>query len=187
MDRPRVRSPRLESRRLTCPSVRASRHLLLLGSPDRVSPLSRPGTLARYPAGYPQPPAGGPASSSWFPVAFRPPAFASRSSCSRRGVGPSSRSAYRPRGRTQAGLPRSARTSYDRVGCLLYPGDGGAHPEPDSLPGRRLPLRGGQSLDPAATSHLTGFRLTRHQRSFTQFTRPALPSPAAARMERAAA
>jgi hypothetical protein len=30
---------------------------------------------------------------SWFPVAFRPPAFASRSSFSRRGIGPSLRSA----------------------------------------------------------------------------------------------
>jgi hypothetical protein len=46
-------------------------------------------------------------------------------------------------GRTSTGLPRSAHTSYDRVGCLLYPGDGGAHPEPDSLPGRRLPLHSG--------------------------------------------
>jgi hypothetical protein len=34
---------------------------------------------------------------SRFPVAFRPPAFASRSSDSRRGVGPSLRSAYRSR------------------------------------------------------------------------------------------
>ena len=35
--------------------------------------------------------------STWFPAVFRPPAFASWSSCSRRGVGRSSRSAYRPR------------------------------------------------------------------------------------------
>ncbi len=33
---------------------------------------------------------------SRFPVAFRPPAFASWSSCSRRGIRPSSRSAYQP-------------------------------------------------------------------------------------------
>jgi hypothetical protein len=77
--------------------------------------------------------------------------------------------------------------SYDRVGWLLYPEDGGAHPVPDSLPGRRLPLLNGQSLDPAPTSHLAGLCLTRHQRSFKQFTRPVFPSPAAARMERAAA
>jgi hypothetical protein len=32
-------------------------------------------------------------------------------------------------GRTLTGLPRSARTSCDRVGCPLYPGDNGAHPD----------------------------------------------------------
>ena len=62
-----------------------------------------------------------------FPVAFRLPAFASRSSDTRRGVGLSSRSAYRQR-RTLTGLPRSTRTSCDRDGCLLYPEDGDAHP-----------------------------------------------------------
>jgi hypothetical protein len=30
--------------------------------------------------------------------------------------------------RTTTGLPRSTRTSCDRVGCLLYPEDGDAHP-----------------------------------------------------------
>ena len=67
---------------------------------------------------------------SRFPVAFRPPAFASRSSDSRRGIPPSSRSAYRtkPSVRTSTGLPRSARTSCDRGGCSLYPEDDGAHP-----------------------------------------------------------
>ena len=34
---------------------------------------------------------------SWFPAAFRLPAFAFWSSCARPGVGPSSRSAYRPK------------------------------------------------------------------------------------------
>jgi hypothetical protein len=41
----------------------------------------------------------------WFPVAFRPPAFASRSSFARRGVGPSSRSAYRPLAGPRRGYP----------------------------------------------------------------------------------
>jgi hypothetical protein len=59
---------------------------------------------------------------------FRPPAFASRSSDSRPGVGPSLRSAYRPGGRTPTGLPRSARTSCDRVGRPLCRGDDGAPP-----------------------------------------------------------
>ena len=41
----------------------------------------------------------------------------------------SSRSAHRPiQGRTQTGLPRSARTSCDRGGCPLCPEDDGAHP-----------------------------------------------------------
>jgi hypothetical protein len=42
-------------------------------------------------------------------------------------------------GRTSTGLPRSAHTSYDRVGCPLYPGDDGAHPGPVALTGQRLP------------------------------------------------
>ena len=71
----------------------------------------------------------GPAITSRFPVAFPLPTFASRPSDSRRGVGPSSRSAYRalPPG-PRRGLPRFARTSYDRGGCLLCPEDGGALP-----------------------------------------------------------
>jgi hypothetical protein len=72
---------------------------------------------------------------SRFPAAFRLPAFASRSSDSRQGIGPSSRSAYRTqRIRTLTGLPRSARTSYGRGGCLLYPEDGDAHPVDSSSP-----------------------------------------------------
>jgi NAD(P)-dependent dehydrogenase (short-subunit alcohol dehydrogenase family) len=71
---------------------------------------------------------------SRFPVAFRLPAFASRSSDARRGIGPSSRSAYRtrPPARTPTGLPRSARMSCDRDGSPLYPGDDGAHPAKSS-------------------------------------------------------
>ncbi len=66
----------------------------LTGSPDRVSALSGPGTspvssqLSRTAS-------GGPAIAPGFPAAFRPPAFASRSPCSRPGPGPSLRSAYR--------------------------------------------------------------------------------------------
>ncbi len=37
-------------------------------------------------------------------------------------------------------------------------------------------LHSGQSLYPATTSHPAGLCLTRHQRSFTQFTPPAFPS-----------
>ena len=49
------------------------------------------------------------------------------SSCSRPGTGPSSRSADRAsNARTRTGFPRSAPWRYDRSGCLLDPGDGGA-------------------------------------------------------------
>jgi hypothetical protein len=58
---------------------------------------------------------------------------------------------------------------------------------PSRLLDRRLPLYHGQSLLPVSTSHRTRHCFTRHQRGFTQFTRPVFPSPAAAQMERAAA
>jgi len=115
---------------------------------------------------------------SRFPVAFRPPAFASRSSDSRRGVGPSLRSAYRIKIRTSTGLPRCARSSWDRGGCLLYPEGGGAllaspyrQPAPAAL---RRP-----ALVPRSSIPSTGFRMTRHQRRFRPFTRPVCPSPVA--------
>ena len=57
----------------------------------------RAGHQARYPASYPGRPRRSRPSLSRFPVAFRPPAFASWASCSRRGFGPSLRSAYRTR------------------------------------------------------------------------------------------
>ena len=115
---------------------------------------------------------------SRFPVAFRPPAFASRSSDSRRGVGPSLRSAYRIKIRTSTGLPRCARSSCDRGGCLLYPEGGGAllaspyrQPAPAAL---RRP-----ALLPRSSIPSAGVRMTRHQRRFKPFTRPVCPSPVA--------
>jgi hypothetical protein len=62
---------------------------------------------------------------SGFPVGFRPPAFASWTSCSRQRFLLSSRSAYRTAaqtGRTLSGFPCSARMRHGRDGCLLYPG-----------------------------------------------------------------
>jgi hypothetical protein len=59
---------------------------------------------------------------SRFPAVFRPPAFASWPSCSRRGVGPPSRSAYRPK---RAGPRRGYRVSHARatagMGALSTP------------------------------------------------------------------
>jgi hypothetical protein len=76
--------------------------------------------------------------------------------------------------------------SCDRGGCPLYPEDGGAHPGLRIVLSRRLPLCHGQSFRPCSSIPSAGIRLTRHQRGFTRFTRPACPSPVAARMERAA-
>ena len=123
----------------------------------------------------------GPSQLPWFPGAFPPPAFASWSSCSRQGVGPSSRSAYRPvnTGRTQTGFPRSARTSYDRGGCPLYPGGRRCSPGLATITSPRLPHLNGTSLDPATTSIHARLCLTRHQRGFKPFTRPVFPSPVA--------
>ena len=112
---------------LTCPSVPALR--VRFASQAHLStsaPLSRPGHRARYPASYPATTAWRSHSRlCWFPVGFRPPAFASWTSCSRQRIPLSSRSAYRPAtttARTLSGFPCSARMSCDRVGCLLYPG-----------------------------------------------------------------
>ena len=112
---------------------------LITGSPDRVSALSSRVTRDPYPASYPRPPAGGAGQ----PVAV---------SCCLSATGVRfSVIRFPPRswalltvglpanGRTSTGLPRSARTSSDRGGCPLYPGDDGAHPGPGTVPGRRLP------------------------------------------------
>ena len=87
------------------------------------------------------------------------------SSCSRRGIGPSSRSAYRTllARRTRTGFPRSTPARYDRGGCPLYPGDGGAPPGRCRIPGRRLPLPSGQSLHPA--SNIPSAGLTHNEAS----------------------
>ena len=93
---------------------------------------------------------------SRFPVAFRLPAFAFRPSDSRRGIRPSSRSAYRARSPDLDGvtafrthelqpgwvppLPRGRRRS-SRLSAVLN---------------RRLPLLSGQSLHPATSIHQRG-------------------------------
>ena len=123
----------------------------------------------------------------WFPAAFRPPAFASRSSCSRRGVGPSSRSAYRTTGSDLDGVsafrthelrpgwapsvPRGRRCS-SRTGATTRPAPAASQrPVP---PPRKPSHRRGSCLNQASTkgSHV--------------FARPVFPSPVATRMERAA-
>ena len=161
--------------RLTCPLVLASSSSSLSGSPDRVSPLSRPSTQARYPASYPPRSAGGLINRDGFLLPFGHRHSLLGHPFARRGVRPSSRSAYRPNGRTPTGFPRSARMSSDRGGRPLYPGDGGAHPD-------RWRLTAGACRFAAASpctrqhSHRPGSRLTRHQRGFKRFARPVFPS-----------
>ena len=95
---------------------------------------------------------------------------------------PAPHGAQAPRG---ARFPRSAPARYDRGGCLLDPGDGGALParcraRPSPAASQR-PVPAPRTCIPPA-----GLRFTRHQRGFTRFTRPACPSPVATRMGRAA-
>jgi hypothetical protein len=154
------------------------RHHRLSGPPDHVSALSSPGTW----------PVSGRLSipisrraligSAWFPAAFRLPAFASWSSCSRPGVELSLRSAYRLTARrTPTGFPCFTRTSNDRGGCPLYSGDGGAHPDRSrsTASARRIPATCPYA-PPQHPIH-TGLRITKHQRGFKYFTRPIFPSP----------
>ena len=114
-----------------------------------------------------------------FPVAFRPPAFASWSSIARRGTGPPSRSAYRPPHGTgpQAGLSRSTRTSCNRGGCLLNPGDSGAHTADSSSPAATCRITAATSLNPGAASIKPRLQITRHPRRFTHVHPSGLPQP----------
>ena len=104
----------------------------------------------------------------------------------RRGIGPSSRSAYRPNGRTSTGFPRSARTSCDRGGRPLYPGDDGAHPDRWRLPAGVCRFAAARPCTPLQLPSLRGLRLTRESTRVPPIRPSGLPQPVAARMERAA-
>ncbi len=129
-------------------------------------------------ASYPGRPAGrGQPFASRFPAAFRPPAFASRSSDSRRGIRPSSRLAYRarPSARTPTGV--TAFRTHE-----LRPGVGAPYnprtmvlARPGRLPDRHPPLPSGQSLNPATTSHHARLSFTGHQQGFTHVHPSGLP------------
>jgi hypothetical protein len=124
---------------------------------------------------------GGPAITSWFPVAFRPPAFASWSSCARQGPGPSLRSADRSccQGRTPTGLPRSARMSCGRGGCPLYPGDCGARTAGRSSPAAARRLAAARPCTPVQQPTTGGFLSRGIIKGSRSFTRPAFPWPVA--------
>ena len=118
---------------------------------------------------------------SRFPAAFRPPAFASWSSCARWGTGPSLRSAYRSccQGRTPTGLPRSARMSCGRGGCPLYPGDCGARTAGRSSPAAACRLAAARPCTPVQQPTTGGFLSRGIIKGSRSFTRPAFPWPVA--------
>ncbi len=82
--------------------------------------------------------------------------FASRSSDTRRGIPPSSRSAYRPNGPDPDGVT-AFRTHEQRPGWVLSrPRGRRCSSRPSHVLDRRLPLYRGQSLHPAPTSIARG-------------------------------
>ena len=185
--RPRVRSPRRSSWRLTCPLVLASSSSLLAGSPDRVSTLSRPSTRPGIRPVIRDGRLEEPTIRRGSPSPF---------GCRRSLLGnpvPAGEF-FPPRGRLtgrdfppgpRRGLPRSARMSCDRGGAPSPPGTA-VLPRPSRLLDGACRSAAASPYTPPQLP-IDGGSLTRHQRGFTQFTRPVFPSPAAARMERAAA
>ena len=121
----------------------------------RVSLLAAAGHQARYPASYPRTP--GRRTRRAVSVSCCLSAAGVRFSGHPVPAGelglPHGRLTALSQRRTLSGFPRSTLTRFDRVGCLLYPGDGGAHPGPDAVPGQRLPLHNGESLHSATASH----------------------------------
>ncbi|MDH6115616.1 hypothetical protein P3T34_007831 [Kitasatospora sp. MAP12-44] len=143
-----------------------------------VSTLSGPGSCP-YPASCSGRPAEAPATSPGFLLPFGRRRWLLGSSCSRWGVGPSLRSAYRRRClRTPSGLPRSTRARCDRVGCPLYSGTAMLsrlvrNPQPAPAASQR-PV-----LHPAGTSHLRSRKSRSIIGGSLAFTRPVFPLPVA--------
>ena len=112
---------------------------------------------------------------SRFPAAFRPPAFASRSSDSRRGVGPSSRSAYRARGPDPDGVT-TFRTHELRPGWVPpLPRGRRCSSRPRRVP-RPAPAASQRPVPAPRYLHpIRGALFTRHQRGSRNS--PVRPSP----------
>ena len=120
-----------------------------------------------------------------FPVAFRPPAFASWASCSRQGLPLSSRSAYQADAWTPAGFPRSAHPSHDRIGCPLYPeAQRCSHGRSDPSGRRSPPLPGARPYHPGLHPISRSCLLRGVIKGSLAFTRPAFPLACNPRMER---
>jgi len=115
---------------------------------------------------------------SRFPVAFRLPALAFWSSCSRPGSWALLTVGLPANGRTPTGFPRFARTSCDRGGCPLYSGDNGAHPDRSRSPASVRRITATCPYAPPQHPIDTGLCFTKHQpRVQNDFTRPIFPSP----------
>jgi len=158
--------------------LRAVRHRRVRRSPDHVSALSRPGTRPGIRPVIQDDRLEGAILMSWFPAAFPLPALASWSSCSRRGVGLSSRSAYRSHRPDLDGVStfRTHKTRPERAPSIAR--GRWCSSRPTTIIGLRPPHHSGMSLNPATTSITAELRLTSHQRGFKQFARPVFPSPA---------
>jgi hypothetical protein len=119
---------------------------------------------------------------SRFPAVFPPPAFASWSSCSRRGIGRSSRSAYRIAiGEPDPDGVSTFRTLKQRPGWVPSISRGRrCSPGLATITSPRLSHLSDASLRPATTTHLSETLL--HETSTkgsNDFTRPVFPSPVA--------
>ena len=144
------------------------------GSPVHVSSLAGPATTGRYPASYPQRPTEGRSSCRGFPVAFRPPALASWTSCPAEGFRPS----YdRPTGQ-KPGPRRGFHVPHIRyttgLGALFTPRPPVfiASGPPDH---RAPPLPGARSYHPGHHPIYPELRMTRRHQGFTRVHPPGLP------------
>ena len=135
--------------------------------------------MSSYPASYPRRLAEEPARCPSFLLPFGHRHSLLGSSISRWRVGPSLRSAYRSllKRPDPIGVP-TFHTCEMRPGWVPPVSRGRrCTPGRQKIPDRRLPLFCGQPLHPAPTVHPARLAITRHQRRFTQFTRPVCPLP----------
>ena len=147
----------------------------------------RPDHKDPYPAGYPRRPRGGRGHRVPVPAAFPLPALAFWSSCSRRGIGRSLRSAYqcvRRRDWTSTGFPCFARTSCDRGGCPLYSGDHGARPDRSRSPASARRITAARPCTPPRRRIYAELCITKHHQGFTRVHPSDLPLACGSRMQR---
>ena len=135
-----------------------------------------------------EPIGGGPIDLVRFPVAFRPPAFASWASCTRPGLGPSLPPACRQpqRGVADPDGVSAFRTHETRLGLgAPYTPGTAVSTRPRTILGRRLPPSNGRSLSPRHREPSQDVQLTRHRRGFTGIhPMPSLPLACGPRTER---